>query len=120
MKLRRTGLTGVAAVALAVVTFTEAYGQQAAQPAPSAASQGNNLPEVTVEQKKPAVAPKAAVTKKKAPAPQPVPVEAQQPAPAAAPDFAVAAPPGNIAISPLPGSEVPIEKIPRGVTSLSG
>ena len=121
MSIRVKGLRSTVAVGLAALTWTAAHAQEAAKPAaPAAGAQGNQLPEVTVEQKKAQTAPKKTVAKKKAPAPQPAPIEAAQPAAAPAPQFELPAPPSNIAISPLPGSEVPIEKIPRGVTSLSG
>ena len=117
MSIRVKGLRCTVAMGLAALTWTAAQAQEAAKPAaPAASAQGNQLPEVTVEQKKAQTAPKKTVAKKKAPAPQPIPIEAAQPAP----QFELPAPPSNIAISPLPGSEVPIEKIPRAVTSLSG
>ena len=109
----RRVLSSAVGLGLAAVTFTGAHGQEAAKPA----GQGNALPEVTVEQKKPKAASKSTAAKKKAPAQQPAPIETAQPA--AAPEFAVPDAPGNIAVSPLPGSEVPIAKIPRAVTSLS-
>ncbi len=109
----RRVLSSAVGLGLAAVTFTGAHGQEAAKPA----AQGNDLPEVTVEQKKPKAASKTTAAKKKAPAQQPAPVEAAQPA--ATPEYAVPDAPGNIAVSPLPGSEMPIAKIPRAVTSLS-
>ena len=122
MGMRVRGLRCTVALGLAALTWTTtAQAQEAAKPAaPAAGAPSSELPEVTVEQKKAQTAPKKTVAKKTAPAPQPAPIEAVQPAAQAAPQFELPAPPSNIAISPLPGSEVPIEKIPRAVTSLSG
>ena len=87
---------------------------KAAEPAPPAA--GNQLPEVEVIQKKQAE-PKATAQKKtvakKAPAPAP--------APAAAPEAAVPETPAfvnNIQMSPLPGSEIPRDKVPSAVSTI--
>lgn len=85
----------------------------------TAASPANKgeLPEVEVLQKK-QVSKAATKPKKPSPAPQLPPADVVEPV-ASEPTYAVPAAPGSVAISPLRGSEVPIEKIPRGVTSLS-
>jgi iron complex outermembrane receptor protein len=93
---------------------TALLAQEAAQPAAK-----GDLPEVEVIQKKAqqkAAAPKPQVKKQ---APQPEPVEITEPVAPEGPVYAVPSPAGAVAISPLPGSEIPLEKIPRGVTSLS-
>lgn len=88
--------------------------KQGAQPANEAP-----LPEVEVLQKK-AAKPAVAAKPKKAPPPQPgpEPVGPEEAGPVE-PTYAVPAPAGSVSIAPLRGAEMPIEKIPRGVTSLS-
>ena len=105
----------------ACVTTTGARSQEAAKPAEPAAGAGQGqLPEVEVIQKKAQPAQKAATKKapaaKKAPPPE---TAAPQQGVPAAPTYAVAPAPSAVTVAPLPGSEVPIAKIPRSVTSLS-
>jgi iron complex outermembrane receptor protein len=90
--------------------------------APTPASPQNQLPPVEVIQKK-AAEPKAA-QKKTAPKKTPAPVAAAPaPAPVAPPPLALEPAAGSnaglVKISPLPGSEVPIAKIPRGVSTIN-
>lgn len=87
---------------------------KAAEPAPPAA--GNQLPEVEVIQKKQAE-PKAAAQKKTVAKKQPIPATA----PAAAPEAATAeqAIGENIQMSPLAGSEIPRDKVPSGISTVS-
>src|SRR5262249_10483558 len=94
-------------------------GNATPQPPPNAgeAQQGQKLPEVQViqQQQKPAAKPKKTAQKpKKQPAPQAGPIAPLEP-PAAvaeegaapnAPVFAVPAPPSDVKLSPLPGSEI--------------
>jgi len=107
-------------------------GSTTAQPPPTAgeAQSGQKLPEVQViqQQQKPTAKPKKAThTPKKQPvqqagppsSPNVEPAIAEQGAAPTAPVFAVPAPPSDVKLSPLPGSEVPIGKVPYGVTGLS-
>ncbi|WP_439543247.1 TonB-dependent receptor [Hyphomicrobium sp.] len=87
---------------------------QAAEPATK-----GQLPEVEVIQKKNTNKAAAAPKPKKSPTPKPPPVDVAEPVASQEPTYALPEAPGTVSISPLPGSEVPIEKIPRGVTSLS-
>ena len=105
----------------ACVTTTGARSQEAAKPAEPAAGAGQGqLPEVEVIQKKAQPAQKAAT--KKAPAakkaPPPRPPHRNRVCPRLRP-MRWHRRSSSVSIAPLPGSEVPIEKIPRGVTSLS-
>jgi outer membrane receptor protein involved in Fe transport len=104
----------------ASLTPGASYAQEAAKPAAPAAGANQGLPEVEVIQKKAKPAQKAATKQapaaKKAPPPE---TAAAQAGPPAAPTYAVAPAPGAVSVAPLPGGEVPIAKIPRGVTSLS-
>lgn len=130
IKQQGVGLLSVVLAGFAMPTTVEAHAigksprggspglLQLTQAQGAAPAEKRALPEVEVIQKKATQsatpAPKA---KKQAPAPQPVEVvETSVPQ---EPAYVVSAPPGNISISPLPGAELPIEKFPRGVTSLS-
>jgi hypothetical protein len=100
----------IAKVAAGVLALSGLFGPTVleAQEAAAPASKGQ-LPEVEVIQKK---APKPAApktqVKKKAPAPEPVEITEPVAAPEG-PVYAVPAPSGSVAISPLPGSEIPSE-----------
>lgn len=135
MKSRRARTWIVALVGLAVPTALEA-GVVGKSPHPGTAdlyhltqateaetkgavpvNQGA-LPEVEVIQKK-ATKKAAAAPKPKKQAPPPEPIQAFEPVAPQEPTYTVPAASGAVSISPLPGAEVPIEKIPRAVTSLS-
>jgi outer membrane receptor protein involved in Fe transport len=122
----------VAAATLACFSTQAAVAQDAGNGGTQAPppQQGAPLPEVQVIQQpktKPKV--KKAAHKAKKPAPQPQPVEAAAPPPspeeavqAAAgqgPIYANPAPPAGIQVAPLPGADLPIDKIPRTVNTLS-
>ena len=88
---------------------------KAAEPAPPAA--GDQLPEVEVIQKKQPVAQKAAPKKavtKQAPSPAAAPATAPEPT-----DSAEATIGDNIQMSPLAGSEIPRDKVPSGIFTVS-
>ncbi|MFT3731876.1 MAG: TonB-dependent receptor [Hyphomicrobium sp.] len=126
----------IAAATLACISTHSAIGQDAGgtstpQPAPNAggAQPGQALPEVQViqEPKKPAQQPKKAAQKAKKPVSQqaqgtsPPPtapsVEAASQAPVV--NFPVAPPPPDAKLSPLPGSEMPVGKIPYTVNTIT-
>lgn len=126
----------VAAVTLACLSTQGALAQEGggtASPPPSAGSgaapQGQKLPEVQVIQgpQKTPVKPKKTVQKAKTPTPSQA--QAAAPAPAAevvvqggaAPtaNYAIPAPPDDVMLSPLPGSELPIQKIPYSVNTVT-
>ncbi len=88
---------------------------QAATPAPAAPSSAESLPEIEVIQKAPKPAPK--VAKKKPAAKKKAAAAASQPPPseAAAPTTAQTL----VKMSPVGGSEIPIEKVPGGVSTVS-
>lgn len=99
---------------------------------PAAGQPGAKLPEVQVIQEQQTAKPtpkKVAQKPKKKPVPQAAPGAVPPPGPealtegtgaaAAQPTFALPEPPSDVKVSPLPGSEIPIDKIPHGVTSLS-
>lgn len=92
---------------------------QPVQATQGAAPAQKALPEVEVIQQKPQKKAAAAPKPKVSPKPQPAPAVVFEPAPPQEATFAVPPGPGSVSVSPLPGAEVPIEKIPRGVTSLS-
>jgi len=88
----------------------------AQQSPPAAGNQGTApLPEVKVIQEKAKTKASAPKPKKQPPPPQTV----AEPAQPQEPVYAVPGPPGDVAVSPLPGSELPVAKIPRAVTGLS-
>lgn len=92
---------------------TEAPPAQATTPG-SAGDPSTALPEVQViqQQPKPPTAKQAAKPKK-----APTPVAA--PAPSQSPAAIEAAEPSNIKMSPLGGSEIPLAKVPNGVSSVT-
>lgn len=98
-----------------------------AQPAPNASEtpQGQKLPEVQViqEQKAKSAKPKAAARKVKTPstsAAQSAPAaDAAQGGAKALTKFVVQPPPPDVKLSPLPGSETPIGKVPYSVSPVT-
>ena len=102
----------------------DASGQGAGTAAPN--GQDSKLPDVQVIQEpaKPKVVPKKYVQKPKK---KPVQQAAPAPGPVGPPpsettgeaNYAVTPPSDQVQLSPLAGSEMPIDKIPRGVTNLS-
>ncbi len=101
---------------------------QTPAPAAGAAQPGQKLPEVQViqEPKKTPAKPKKTAQKVKKPAGQPVLATSPEPTDGSVqqgaselPNFVIPAPPGDVKVSPLPGSELPIEKIPYSVNSVS-
>lgn len=123
----------VAAATLACFSTQAALAQESgagSSQAPPAAGTQSQLPEVQViQQKKAKPKPKtvAKKVKKAPPAPaQTSPQEGPPPTgseqaegPGQEPAYAVAAPPSDVQVAPLPGAEMPIAKIPRGVNTLS-
>ncbi|MET0408762.1 MAG: TonB-dependent receptor [Hyphomicrobium sp.] len=108
----------------------DAGGTAAPQPAPSAgeAPQGQKLPEVQViqEPKKPPTKPRKIVRKAKSPAaaqvqaaPPPDQTITEDGTETAPVNYAVPPPPNDVKTSPLPGSEIPLEKIPHAVDTIS-
>ncbi len=98
-----------------------ASAQQSGDGAAPTPAPANELPPVDVIQKK--AVPAQTAQKKSVPKKKPAPVAAA-PAPVAPIALQPVAVPaagsneGSVQISPLPGSEVPIEKIPRGVSTM--
>jgi outer membrane receptor protein involved in Fe transport len=114
MKISRAAHVALLLTASCIIPAV-ARSQQAAEPAPPAA--GGQLPEVEVIQKKKTAtpaAPKKQTVTKQAPTPQPVAEPATLPE-GQEPVEQMGAPPNTVQMSPLPGSEIPISKVPAGV-----
>lgn len=127
----------IAAATLACLSTSSVIAQEAGGtaaptvPAPSAgtAPDQQKLPEVQVIQEKQKPAPASKKTTKKvkttaAPQVQPGPPSSVDPtsqttAQGPAPNFVIPPPPADVKISPLPGSEMPVGKIPYTVNTLS-
>ncbi|MFA5900099.1 MAG: TonB-dependent receptor [Hyphomicrobium sp.] len=111
-----------ATVAFAAAIVALSASNSTAQESPAPAPATEQLPPVEVIQKKAApapTAPKKAAAKKKKPAPVAAAPASVQPVAGTAVAPSAGSVGGLVQIAPLPGSEIPIDQIPRGVSTMN-